>query len=497
MCTWFPRWPIQRLYAVQPALRRQPLALFAESAQRLRITACCPQAERCGVRVGQSLADAKAMLSDASYQPATSEADRTALRELALEAQRFTPLVGLEDAAEPESLFWDISGCPHLWGGERPFFQAVTDYWKSRRYTVRLALADTVGAAWAVAHYGPTASLIPSGREAAVLANLPLAALRLPKATLSRLGAMGLHRIGDVQKLPRKSLPSRFGAELLQRLDQAFGEQPEWFAAERLQEPLVVSRTWDEPITDQLAVAIVNRELLHELLAQVAQRSCGLHEVRGEFQTETKTVPVELHVTEPTLDEAHWNELIALRLERQPWPGGVLRVTWMALRLGVLHRQQGTLFAQDHAADQSRAVHALVDRLTSRLGAGAVLRVEIRPDPQPEQAVALIPWHQPAANEEAPFVAEQWRSRPMRLLPVPHPIEVMPVVPDGPPLRMSWEGRSYRVIHQQGPERIETGWWRTEDARRDYYRVQWDDGTEVWAFRDRRSGGWFLHGFFD
>ncbi|HUQ71813.1 MAG TPA: DNA polymerase Y family protein [Planctomycetaceae bacterium] len=497
ICSWFPRWPIQRLHAAQPALKRRPLALFSESAQRLRITACCPRAEQHGVRINQSLADAKALLSAASYQPADPDADRAALRVLALDAQRFTPLVGLEDAPAPESLVWDISGCPHLWGGEPMFFQAVCDYWRSRRFTVRLALADTLGAAWAIAHVGPAASLVSSGREATVLSNLPLAALRLPASTLSRLAAMGLYRIRDVQQLPRASLPSRFGPELLSRLDQALGAKSEPFVAERLREPLIVSRAWEEPVTDQSAIGSINRELLRELMAQAAERSCGLHELRGEFQTESTTLVVELQLVEPSLDEKHWQELIALRMDRQAWPGGVLRITWIALRLGILHRLQGRLFADDELADSARAIHALVDRLTSRLGTEAVLRAEVRPDPQPEQAVVLIPWSQPRPTEEIPFIAEQWRNRPLRLLPAPEAIEVMSVVPDGPPLRMTWQGRSHRVTGRWGPERIETGWWRNADVQRDYYRAEWETGTQVWVYRDRKSGHWFLHGFFD
>jgi protein ImuB len=447
------------------------------------------------VRVGQSLADAKALLPRARYLAADPATDRVALRALALEAQRFTPLVGLEDAAEPESILCDIAGCPHLWGGEQPFFQTICDYWQSRGYAVRLTLADTLGAAWAVAHYGPAKSLVPSGREGAVLSNLPLPALRLPAATVSRLVVMGLHHIRDVQKMPRDTLPSRFGPELLQRLDQALGQKPEAFVAERLREPLIVSRAWEEPLTDQFVVASVNRELIRELLAEAARQCAALHELRGEFQTETTTLAVELQLVEPSLDEQHWRELIALRMERQPWPGGILRITWTALRLGVLLRLQGKLFDEE-TSDEARSLSAVIDRLTSRLGSGAVLRVEVRPDPQPEHAVALVPWHSHSADD-TPFIAEQWRNRPMRLLPSPERIEAMSVVPDGPPLRMTWQGRSHRVARHCGPERIETGWWRTDDARRDYYRVQWDDAAEAWVFRDRRSGDWYLHGFFD
>ena len=47
-----------------------------------------------------------------------------------------------------------------------------------------------------------------------------------------------------------------------------------------------------------------------------------------------------------------------------------------------------------------------------------------------------------------------------------------------------------------GPERIETGWWRGDDVRRDYYVVETDAGTRWWIFR-RHDGQWFVQGCFD
>ena len=62
---------------------------------------------------------------------------------------------------------------------------------------------------------------------------------------------------------------------------------------------------------------------------------------------------------------------------------------------------------------------------------------------------------------------------------------------------MVWRGRTIPWSAAWGPERIATGWWRGPDVQRDYYRAEWDEGTHVWIYRDRRTDRWFLHGFFD
>ena len=103
-----------------PSLDRSEVVLFAGQNQRPLITVCSLDAERLGVRIGQPLAEARALLPKAVFLPADFVADRDALCQLALDCQRFTPLVGLEDGAHPESLFCEVTGCTHLWGGEAP-----------------------------------------------------------------------------------------------------------------------------------------------------------------------------------------------------------------------------------------------------------------------------------------------------------------------------------------------------------------------------------------
>jgi protein ImuB len=498
MCVWFPRWPIQRLRSAQHELSRSELVLYASQTQRPLITVCSAKAERLGVRVGQPLAEARALIPKAVFLPADEVADRCALCQLALDCQRFSPLVGLEEGAQPESLLCEVTGCTHLWDGEERFLQAVRDYWRGRGYHVHLALAGTLAAAWALAHT-VTGSLVPSGEEVSALSGLPVAVLRLPPAALERLQALGLRTIGDVLRLPRETLASRFGLILPQRLDQALGLLPETFVFERLMEPLSAVREWEVPIEDRFDLALVCRQMLRELLSMAGRHGMGLQELEGELRTETARVSIDIRLVQPTQDDQHLAQLVELQLERRTWSGGVIAVRWTALLLGRLEEAQGCWFALDPEPKTSQAFNALVDRLSSRLEAGAVLRVEVVPDSQPEHVVRLVPWANagPLETDRFTLPPEQSRGRPLRLLGSPQPIYVASIVPDGPPYRMVWQRQDYLVVRSWGPERIATGWWRAQDVERDYYRAEWEDGTQVWVYRDQRNGRWFLHGFFD
>jgi protein ImuB len=277
------------------------------------------------------------------------------------------------------------------------------------------------------------------------------------------------------------------------------GVVPETFVCERLKDPLTAVREWETPIDDRFALDLVCRQMVRELLAMADRHGMGLHEIEGELRTETGQVTIDIRLARPTKDERHLSRILELRFERQSWSGGVVAVRWSALCLGRLEQVQESWLDDDAGKDASREFIALIDRLSGRLESNAVLRVEVLPDPQPEHAVRLVPWTDAGRPRAAEFTPppEQSRGRPFRLLSNAQPLSVASVVPDGPPLRMTWRGEDHLVVRSWGPERIATGWWREQDVQRDYYRAEWDDGTHVWVYLDQRNSRWFLHGFFD
>src|SRR5262249_4770057 len=222
--------------------RDKPLAVVAKIKSALRLAALDAVAERAGLSVGQALADARAMIPTLDVVDEDGAADLGLLSGTADWAERYTPLVAL---APPHGLMLDITGAAHLFGGEEGLRIDLIARLAVHGFLARAAIADTPGAAAAVARFGMP-GVIPAGAAAATIMPLPLAALRLDHDTVFALERVGLKRIGQIMDAPRAPLAARFGRELLRRLDQAVGIEEEAINPRRPLPALIAERRFAE-----------------------------------------------------------------------------------------------------------------------------------------------------------------------------------------------------------------------------------------------------------
>jgi protein ImuB len=475
------------------------------------------QANSPALQIGMPLAEADAMFAERGSSTAHIEAhdpaaDLAGLRELARTCNDFSPLVGIEESASPECLLLDVTGCEHLFGGEQNLVDALAEQLRQRGFQVRAALAPTIGAAWAAArclakpHHQPVLS--DTGLDDA-LAPLPITALRLPTTIIETLHELGLRRIGQVRALPRETLPSRFGPELLRRLDQAFGDVPELLAPEHSPEPIAAVWVTDEPLTDRETLKFVTGQLLDELLGRLKPRREGVRQLFCQIKgTAARPVELPVNLVGPSDVVKHLLELLSQQIDRADLPEGISFVRLEATNVASVATRQRDLFGFETDTDTHREVSSLLDRLSNRLGATAVVHAVLVPEAQPELSVRHEPvvlaerqgtrargsrLPQSAALDSQPSA----QTRPLRLFTPPEPIEATAAGPEGAPMHFRWERREHRVIKSWGPERIETGWWRERSVCRDYFRVVTQTGQHFWIFRCFDQAAWFIHGAFD
>ncbi|SEQ26933.1 impB/mucB/samB family protein [Thalassovita taeanensis] len=220
MSLWFPRLPSDRVLRARPT--DAPFALTLHQKNTDRIYCLNQQAEQQGLHRGMGYSDARAFCPDLQSRPADTRADLRFLHMLARWAKRYCPWVGLDDA---DGLLLNITGAAHLFGGEAAMLDDMRHRLARAGVTVRIGLADTRGAAWALAHFRE--GYAKTGHTQARLTPLPIAALRLDDKTRIALQRIGIQRISDLIALPRTTVTRRFGPDVLMRLDQALGRQPE------------------------------------------------------------------------------------------------------------------------------------------------------------------------------------------------------------------------------------------------------------------------------
>ena len=222
-----------------------PFALVAESANRLLVHAANARARREGVHDGMALADARAICPQLLTRPAAPLADAKLIETLARLMERASPMVAIDGG---DGIFLDVTGVAHLYGGETAMLGTLAGWIERLGFTVRLALADAPGAAWALAHYGGACTLVEPGANAVAIAPLPVAALRIVEEAAELSQRLGLTTIGALYPLPRRTLAARFGLSAVTRLEQALGEQDEPLPYRRFEAPLRETLAFAEPI---------------------------------------------------------------------------------------------------------------------------------------------------------------------------------------------------------------------------------------------------------
>lgn len=495
--------------------------LVAPATGGPRVTARNRAAQKAGIAIGELLSNARSKVLDLQVHDADHDTDTAALRRLALWAQRYTPTVAVYDAdSGADGLFLEITGCAHLFGSEAALLEDMAQRLSTLGLVPQLGIADTAGAAWAASHYGARANaIVASGNEARTLQDLPLAALRLESPALSLLRRLGLKRIGEIMEQPRAPFAARFEGDLLLRLDQALGRVPEPLSPVAAPPCYRAQASFLEPIFSAEHVLVATTRLLQSLADDLVRDGRGARRVRlllfrvasrNSLEEDDGVLDLDISLAAPSRDPQHIARLIALRLERL---GASVLDTDFGFEAAAVHilvaepydeRQSALTF--DTRQAEPEALVGLLDRLSQRLGSGAVRSPVPVQSHTPERAVTL------AAPNAAGFVenaSNAWIAdipigpRPSLLFAQPETAEVVALIPDGPPRQFRWRGVLHQVTQAQGPERITPEWWRrTGEQLRDYYVVETGAGHRFWIYRcgpyvpDAPPPAWYIHGVF-
>jgi len=518
--------------------------IFTQDGNRRVLTAADAGAAALGLYAGMTLTQARAMVPGLTVREAEPVADRAALRRLAAWCLRYAPLVAPDP---PDGVWIDAGGSAHLHGGEAAWLRDLISRLLAQGIAARAAIADTPGAAHAVARFsGQDGAVVPAGGARLALAALPTEALRLPVEITAGLRLLGFERINQVIAAPRAPLVRRFGALLATRLDQALGAVFEPIVPEVPPELVQARLAFAEPLLTAESFSAVIARLTATVCDALEKAGQGARRLDLLFERVDGSVQaIRIGTARPTRNTPHLARMLDERLERVDPGLGVEAMHLLVPHTDTLDYVQDAaaldVTALDGADARGPDLAPLIDRLANRLGPDRVWRAEPVESDVPERAVRRvlvteqIAGARGARTRESALESQQiagargartrecvaqdrqpslvgktertlsalerlplapairthrgWPAdwpRPVRLLDPPQPVEAMALLPDHPPIAFTWRRVRHRIRHADGPERIAGEWWKRDGemrAVRDYFRVEDDAGRRFWLFR--------------
>lgn len=383
----------------------------------------------------------------------------------------------------------DLSGSLPLFGGPRALWRRVLH---ASPHGTRAGMAPGAWASALLARGSPhrrrTLQLTSMQRN---LDHLPCTTLVLTSTQAAQLCDWGCEVLGQLRQLPRSGLAQRGLSSLLTQLDRAYDPAPPatpWLAA-----PVSfhATRELDFHGTSLAAIDTALIPLVTELCQylQVHQAATPridltLHHDATRMADPTTFLPLALSQPQWALNACL--HLCRLRLQSLTLPGPVLSLTVSCPHCPPRHSVPTSLLP-DARLDQQKTDH-LLDTLQARLGADCLAHPQLQGWPNPEQAEL---WSQATQSSQCTThtpTRYHWPdSRPFWLLPRPILLSTRQEHP-------LWQGQPLQL--QPRPERIEQGWWRLNNTRRDYFMAQDQHSARYWVYHDLKSGNWFLHGLF-
>ncbi|HEX6302531.1 MAG TPA: hypothetical protein VF148_18940 [Acidimicrobiia bacterium] len=453
-----------------------------------RVTGATDEVLEAGVTLGMPRREAEALAPFATVMN----------RDIGEETRRFEPVVAaVEDlvprveVVAPGLMFVPVAGAVGYYGGEealaREVDRAINDHLiveggrppsnpppsqsggqgsGNRGWEFRIGVSEGPFAArWAAASASSGEPMFVDD-TLGFLSGLDLGTLRESmggEEMIDTFRWLGIATLGDLARLPRETLASRFGNPGLQAHRLASGEDRQVDPRD-IPPDLAVELAFEDPLETLDAVAFASRNLAERLLRRL--RSAGVAPHTVTITAHAALGPDRTRVwrsadpfTERALSDRVWWQLRAW-VEAGGVPGGIAGLAIVPDDLSGEGRQLNLLTDESSMIEAERAL----TRAQALLGPEGVLQARAQGGRMPAERVAWSRWGEPETAEErdveAPWPGTTPSPAPALVPPRLDPIEVEWDV--GMPTRVRLGSRWEPVLTWSGPWRLSGRWWKGE-----------------------------------
>jgi len=498
MSIWLPQLPLERRVRMGDPRIEGVFAITREIKNAWRLTHISPAAREAGLTPGLSVPDARAIAPQLLTEPGDPLREDWLLRALRRWADKLSPWIALDP---PDGLVLDITGCAHLFGGEREMADHTGAKLSDMHFTTRIGIADTKGAARALARFGTDAvTMTAPGQTRSALEPLPVEALGLSAKMTRDLRRVGLTSLGQLYGMKSAELARRFGLELTQSLSKALGHYPDPVSPASADPVFAARMNLPDPIGLKRDLDAVLERLTMSVCSRLEKARMGAR----HFHLTVRCVDTGDHLLSIGFARPCYQADLVRRQFERPLDG--LTITfgadWFRLcadGLEPLRERQMIIGRENEEAVEDLA--QTITTLGNRLGFDRVRRFVPRESHLPEREFTTI---EAADTAPPPDWPKPERRRPLRVF---RPERLYTLIPGRPPRAFEWRKTRFEVESFEGPERLSPEWWAlmkggTQARLRDYWAVQTGNGPRLWLMtypvkkHDDEPPEWFVAGQF-
>lgn len=512
-CVYVPSFPLAAWYRADAELRGEAVAVVEGKGPRATIVAVSAAAQRHGIVLGSSAAQATARYAEIVLRPRSADVERAAQATLGDVADAFSPRV--EDAGAG-TVYLDTDGTEALHGTETNLAHALARQARHFDLDVQVGIASTKIAALLAARDGGGSTVLSREQEWQFLAPLPIRLLQPSPALQETLTRWGIRCLGELAALPMSAVATRLGPEAALLARRARGEDAYPLV------PRSAPLRFEEAIELEYGIEtlepsmFVLRALLDRLTTRLAWRGFICGDLRLSLGLANRSSDERtIIIAAPSNDTKSLLTLIRLQLEAHPPRAPVERFRIAAIPER-LRAAQLDLFRPKGPAPEQLAV--TVARLTALCGADRIGEPIVADSHRPD-AYGIAPFGRdvsrvpgsgsrvtdPVTRNQGPETTDRDVRLALRAIRPPRPISVFcnrgeldyvrPV--DAPSGTASSYGCNGRVVTAAGPWRVHGEWWSPDAYTRDYYDLQLSDGGVYRVFHDLQRDTWFVDGSYD
>jgi protein ImuB len=516
----------------------QPLTAEPELPASEPLVAVNREAERFGVRARQTIAEASALVSQLVVVKVKRAEVVRALGGLAEVALGYGATVAL---ASPDTVWVDITGSAHLFGGEEALAQDLAERVRELGHRIKIAVSAGPELARAFARWSAPSTkggangavtLVAPTRAQSAAEELPIQALPLAADDLGYFTRLGLLTLGDLARQPRSSLAPRLGKNAARILALCEGLDDTPLVPYQPPRVLEEESTWEDAVSGTEPLGFVLRGLSARLSARLCARgeAAELLDVTllydptiARFRGVAPQIVLHFKLSQPLHREAELRRIVASRLERlkleAPSVGMKLTVPRLApiiqrqlslseLMVGDTTRgeEELPLVVAELAADigdtqvgvlrlvdahRPEAQSALAPAVPEQTSHSKKRSAKAAPHPSSRSASLKSALPKPSLRKSEPPIWSRLPSPPTRLLS--QPVELTSVISAGSTLVLGHT--LYTIERLRFEQRLDAVEWWSRPVARDYLRLWLQSetgGMEALVYVERPSGRRFL-----